>query len=194
VGVWAALRGPNPRQELAWQVRAIIPLLNQRADILADTKVIVLVDGEKIVNPTVLEIRIFNPDRRGISSEAFDQRRPLRFEVGVPIVKLLAAESFPAQVEAPKVAIDNAAFAIGPDHIASKQSITVSLLLGGSDPQVTVPKPHLVNVDVHERPNNGEPVFSTRVLLVGTATALVSLFMGMILDPRRSRNRRASNR
>ena len=152
VGVWAVFYvAKPPRRELAWQVRACVPLLNDQAHKMS-AHVEVRVDGEPIKDPTVVEIRVFNRGRRDIPNSAFNDRQPLRMEVGTRVVKHLNRVSEPKDTTTPTIKVDDTGFVLLPGLIKKGQSITVLLLLDGAEPDVCVSASPLIDIPVRQRP------------------------------------------
>jgi len=177
-GVWAAFRAANPRQELAFQVNASVPLLTGHIDRPRDL-VEVRVDGRILRNAQLIELRLVNRGRRDIPTEAFDQKRPLCIDVGAPIVKILNAVHSPHGLRHPRLDVLDNVLTVGPDLFKRGQEITVSLLVDGQ-PRITVPEPPFIDIAVRKRP--GDPTVLPPEFTIAVLTIL-ALFgaIGMIV-------------
>jgi len=185
LGVWAAFKAANPRQELAWQVRAIVPLLSDAASHQVRDTVQIRVDGQVLQSAQVVELYLINRGRRDIPTEAFDQKRPLRIDVGASIVKVLNRVDSPG-VRPPQITSEDSALTLGPDLFKRGQAVSVSLLVDGSEPTVTIPESPFIDIAVLELPAvNGQPAFTgpwntAAAAVVAAAFGLVAGAVGLV--------------
>lgn len=178
LGMWAAFRAANPRQELAWQVRASVPLLSSKASAEARDAVEIRVDGQVLHSPRVVELYLVNRGRRDISTEAFDQHRPLRVDVGVPIVKMLNQVHTPAGLRPPRITVEGSVAELGPDMLKRGQAAAISLLVNGSAPTVTIPETPFIDIAVRELPGEyREPPRLTAVGMMVVASGMTGVLV-----------------
>jgi hypothetical protein len=114
-------------------------------------ELMILQDGKKLSDPYVLEIKLASKARRDIPSASFDQGKPLRLDVGVPIITLNKTWSFPESAVMPRVEIDGTALRIGPDLIHKRQTMIFSVLVDGVDARLNCQSPL---IDVRLRREN----------------------------------------
>jgi hypothetical protein len=98
----------------------------------------ILHEGRRLTNPYLLEVTLAARDRRDIPSSAFDQGRPLVFDLGAEIVKVLQIRCNPASSLAPPVTHEGSALRVGPELIGRHQTTVICVLVDGPQPQ-----PHL---------------------------------------------------
>jgi hypothetical protein len=85
--------------------------------------------GVPLKAPQILEIILFTRGRKDIPSSAYDQGRPIRLDVGIPVLEVLGASSYPKSYETSKVTADGTALLIGPDLIRAGQRISIPILV-----------------------------------------------------------------
>lgn len=78
----ALSRKENPKRELTYAVRSE-RLLGRSA---AGLGLVVTHDGKELENPHLVTIGVISTGRADIGSDRFDDRRPIRFTVSVPVV------------------------------------------------------------------------------------------------------------
>ncbi|MEV8318406.1 hypothetical protein AB0Q95_30025 [Streptomyces sp. NPDC059900] len=144
---WATLRAANPKRQLDYWMSAKTNLL--KAADGAGSSLEVHHAGGTLTDPHVLQIKMINKGRRDISSDHYDGGLPIRLDVGVQIVELLKLASEPSSLHLPTGTIDGTALKIGPSLIAKRQTITSSVLVDGSGPEITC-RASLQDVDVRE--------------------------------------------
>lgn len=149
VAVWAAFRAAKPRQELAYEVRAIVPLLNPSA---ADVPYVdIYYDGEEVNHPHVVELHLHNRGSRDIATAQFDQDRAFVVDVGGLIKTVLNTVTVPSHYKAARLEADGSSLRVGPDLIKKGQLMKIALLVDGTNPRVTCPEPPFIDVDVRNR-------------------------------------------
>jgi hypothetical protein len=170
IGVWAAFKAANPLRALPLQLRAVVPLLTSAVPQASD-EVEIRVDGQILQYPQVVELKLANRNRRDIPTEAFDQHRPLCIDVGVPIVKILNRVDTPAGVRLPNLTYKGRVLALGPDLFKRGQSVTISLLVDGKEPIITIPESPFIDIDVPLLSGDSRPGLAAATLAAVVATA-----------------------
>jgi hypothetical protein len=99
IGVLTLLVTWVPRQRLYYWAPPATPLLVPG---LRETGLEIRHDGRQLVDPYLLEVTLTARGRRDIPSSAFDQGRPLVFDLGAGIVKVLQVRCSPASSLAPR--------------------------------------------------------------------------------------------
>jgi hypothetical protein len=89
----------------------------------------VIYDGAAVKNSHFIELQLVNRGRGDIASTAFDQGMPIRFDLGIDIVKLLQITLEPEEPRALKVRADGSVLEIGPGLIHSHQALSITLLI-----------------------------------------------------------------
>jgi hypothetical protein len=107
--------------------------------------------GRHLTAPHLLDVTLTARGRRDIPSSAFDQGRPLVFDVGAAIVETLQIRSDPTSAMTPPVTHDGSALSVGPELIGRRQTIIISLLVDGTHPRLTCTQPILAQVTVIPR-------------------------------------------
>ncbi|MFB6677157.1 hypothetical protein ACFCWG_33080 [Streptomyces sp. NPDC056390] len=102
--------------------------------------------GAVLTKPRVVEVRLGNPSRRDILRDRYLNNEPLVFDIGVPIVDVLGAQSEPATRTPPSAVIDGSLLKIGPDALVAKQRCTYKLLVDGDAERVTLRRDPLAGV------------------------------------------------
>ncbi len=95
--------------------------------------------GERVlVNPQVLEVRLKSGGRKDIRSSDFDGGKPLRLDIGIPIVSLLGWTMDPEGASTgPDVWVRGSGLEIDPSLIPRHQVFTFHLLADGEKPCLT---------------------------------------------------------
>jgi hypothetical protein len=137
VALWIQLI--SSRRWLSYEIRAATPLVRAPAEVSKDLKIVY--DGTTVKDPYFIELRLVNRGREDISSNAFDQGMPIRFDFGIDIVKLLQITLEPDEPRALKVKADGSAVEIGPGLIHAHQELSIALLADGSDITLRYSKP-----------------------------------------------------
>lgn len=89
--------------------------------------------GVVLKTPRILEIGLISRGRKDIPSSSYDQSRPIRLDVGTPILDVLGARSYPESCETPKITADGTFLLIGPSLIRKSQRISIPILIDGSE-------------------------------------------------------------
>jgi len=100
------------RRRLAYELRAAAPLI--QAPMGVGENLTVVYDGVPLERPYFAELRLINLSRRDIPSSTFDQEMPLRFDLGIKLIKLLQVTHIPNKLPAPKIHAAEAAIEVGP--------------------------------------------------------------------------------
>ena len=139
------------KRRLAYEIRAAAPLIQAPMDVSKDLKV--LHDGTVLNNPYFAELRLENRGHKDIPSEAFDQGMPIRFDLGIKIVKLLQITLIPDELPAPRVKADGSIIEIGPSLIRKSLGLNIALLADGPGISLTCHNPL---IDIKIRPAEKE--------------------------------------
>src|SRR5262249_52542664 len=110
----------------------------------------VTLNGRALRDPRVALIQIDSRSRRDIRRIDFENSAPLVFDVGTPILEVLAVDVGGPEMPDIKVEARHAALAIGPGLIKTGQTIRISLLTDGSV-ALACPNPELADVIVRHR-------------------------------------------
>jgi hypothetical protein len=129
--------------------------------------------GRPLANPHLLDVTLTNRGRRDIPSSAFDQGRPLVFDVGAAILEVLQVRCDPMSALTPPTRHYGNALMIGPELISRSETITISLLVDGDHPGLTCTMPVLAQVTLTPRTpaTSTEPASWPTVAAVATAAA-----------------------
>ena len=144
--VWVTLRVANSKRRLMYSMPVVTPLLNAMADMPTDIEV--RRGGHTLKDPCVVNIKLAGQGRRDIQRPDFDGGRPVRLDIGTPIVECLKVITTPADRGKPECRIDGSALLIGPCLIGKRQSTTFSLLVEGSEPVLSRPEQILADVSI----------------------------------------------
>ncbi len=161
-----------PRQRLYYWAPPATPLLASGTRSIADLEV--RHDGRQLADPCLLEVTLIARGRRDIPSSAFDQGRPLVFDLGAEIVKVLQVRCSPASSLVPPVTNEGSDLRVGPELVGSRQITTISVLLDGDRPHLVCTQPVLAQVTlIHRDPQYGFS-WATTAALVATVVAVLA--------------------
>ena len=184
VTVWIG----RPRRRLLYWMPVSAPLLNAGQDVRRRLEV--RCGGKILSDPQVLEIGLFNQGRLDIPTTAFDARKPLRLDVGAPIIEVLSSATVPTNRAPPRVHVDGTTLQIGPSLIPKRQTIIFSILVDGPAPRLTCVEPELVDVEVDIRHQDGNHDLLGHVLgrrgdrlalVAGTVSLVLLLVIGLVI-------------
>lgn len=105
--------------------------------------------GAPVESPSLVQLRIVNKGPRDIPSAAFDARKPLVFDLGIPIVAVLSHSSH--VFGAHSVPALGTHIEIGPTLIPRGHWLTLTLLVSGDHLSLQCDNP-LIDVEVVEEP------------------------------------------
>ncbi|GGP78529.1 hypothetical protein [Streptomyces melanogenes] len=169
VGAWATLRAAYPRRRLTYYLRSIAPLIPPTAS--RHGRVAVEIGSVALTDPHVLHVELANPGSHDIPSSAFDGGDPIELDLGANVVTLLATTSTPPHAAAPSVNTDERILTVGPSLIAKGQLVTISVLVDGPAPELTV-RTRLTDVSVRE--GGGAVISAARV------DPMISMAFGLV--------------
>ena len=129
IGVLTLLVMWVPPQRLYYRAPPPTPLLPSGMRGIADLEI--RHEGRPLTNPYLLEVMLTARGRRDIPSSAFDQGRPLVFDLGVGIVKVLQVRCSPTTSLAPPVAHEGRTLRVGPELVGRRQTTTIAVLVDG---------------------------------------------------------------
>jgi hypothetical protein len=97
--------------------------------------------GRVLVHPHLLVIRLQAKGRKDIRSSDFDQGKPLRLDVKVPVVALLKVNMKPRNVTPPDVRVTATGLEIDPVLIRKRQTMSFNVLVEGQGAYLTCDSP-----------------------------------------------------
>ncbi|WP_326777108.1 hypothetical protein [Streptomyces sp. NBC_01445] len=130
------------RLRLRWAERANTSLLST-----SDPDLAVFHGGAPVTNPRVVRLEIWNPSRREVTSDKFNNDG-LVFDFKTPIVAVLSAESTPVTRVAPSTLIAGEHLEINPALLAVKQRCTYTVLVDGPEERVVTSFDPFVGVTI----------------------------------------------
>jgi hypothetical protein len=173
--IWATIRVANPKRRLMYAMPVITPLLNNVNGITGNIEV--RRDGQPLTNPRVVELKLSTRGRNDIPRSAFDGERPIRLDIGTPIVQCLTVTTHPADRTMPQPTIDGTALLIHPTLIGKRQTTVYSLLIDGPQPTLSKPEQTLTDVDIQNH-DPDEPVTAVAAV-AAVAVAAVAAVVGL---------------
>jgi hypothetical protein len=174
--VWVTLRAANPKRRLLYSMPVCTSMLNRQSE-LPELKVIY--GAKQLESPHVVNVELASRGRTDIPRNAFDGGKPLRLDVGAPIVECLQVTMTPPDRPEPACAIDGSKLLIGPSLIGRRQTTVFSLLVDGAEPRLSPPEQSLVDVDLR-RGSSSEP-FILRERPIPVVVMLLILVAGALL-------------
>jgi hypothetical protein len=172
--VWVTLVVGIPRRRLFYRMRAIAPLVSAPEGLRGDLEL--RHRGKLLSNPRALTVELVSRGRKDIANDAYNDGKPLRLDVGAPVVELLQVVSEPATLPPPVVAIDGTSVNIGPSLIGRRHAITITVLTDGGRPSLRCQSP-LIDVQVRERSEEPRtaPLLIVAALISATAISGITL-------------------
>jgi hypothetical protein len=166
-----------PRQRLYYWAPPATPLLAPGTRGISDLEI--RHDGRQLADPYLLEVTLTVRGRRDIPSSAFDRGRPLVFDLGTGIIKVLQVRCSPASSLVPPVTKEGNALRVGPELVGRRQITTISVLVDGGCPHLVCTQPVLAQVTLIPRdPSNGLPWWVATTIgvvqMVGVAAVVVT--------------------
>ena len=141
------------------------------------------VAAHRATEPRIVKIKVINRGRRDIPSRAFDQQRPLRLDVAVPVLGILDVRSMPAGYLTPRIEADGTAVNLGPDLIKIRQAITLRVLVDGAHPRLTTPEPSIIDTRIRQV-STRRPAHGVMAAFTIAATGLTAgVMLGSLLGP-----------
>ena len=164
--VWVAFAVGFPRRRLFYRMQAAAPLMAAPEGARGDLEL--RHRGKVLDDPRALTIELISRGRKDISNDAYNDDRPIRLDVGAPIVDLLQVASKPEGLPKPKVAIDGTAVNIGPSLISKHHVITITVLTDGGKPALSCESP-LIDIDVRQGPGDPNRVVAVVLMFIAIA-------------------------
>jgi hypothetical protein len=155
----------SPRRLLIYGLTSETALLSGNARTRAGVgkELQVTLAGQILTDPHVVSVAIANRSRRDIRNADFEEGRPLRLNVGTPIVKFL--DSYTGGPAMPEIKLDteNTMITIVPCLINRRQVITLDLLTDGPV-SLSCENPPLADVTIRDGSKDDvEPLWMARV-------------------------------
>jgi hypothetical protein len=138
-----------PRQRLYYGAPAPTPLLARRPGGIDHLEI--RHQGKILTDAYLLDVTLIARGRQDIPSSAFDQGRPLVFDLGARIVDILQVRCEPESSLSPPVTHRGCTLSVGPELIGRRQTITIAALVDG-EPELTCTMPVLAQVSIQPRP------------------------------------------
>lgn len=136
------------------------PLLTDHSKTVNDLQV--TYNGVPLPNPHVATFIVSNYGRVAVDSSHFDQGRPIRLNLGVPVVEVLKVSLRPSTGATFVYSQEPQAVTLGPDVLRPSQSLSVQVLLKGK-PSLEEPlEEYLTGTDVEYVPPGSIPKFRPR--------------------------------
>jgi hypothetical protein len=177
IGVPTFLATWVPRQRLYYWAPPATPLLAPGTRGIADLEI--RHDGRQLADPHLVAVTLTVRGRRDIPSSAFDQGRPLVFDLGAGIVKVLQVRCSPAASLVPPVTIDGSALRVGPELVGRHQITTISVLVDGARPHLVCTQPVLAQVTLIPRDPPDGLSWSKVLAVAVVAAAPAGLGLGL---------------
>lgn len=155
VSLWLGTRAGQRNRQLTYSLISSVRLLGGTEEFRGTLQVIR--NGAVLSDPHIAHIVLINDGRLDISSDLFDENRPISLNVGAPILELLDVHSRPTTTYPPAVTVSGAELLVGPSLFVRGQRLTLSVLLDTPVSEVTCLAPI---VDLHRIrdnvPNQGD--------------------------------------
>jgi hypothetical protein len=151
LAVWATLFAASTKRRITVTLAEDTPLL-ATTTALRQGELEIRFEGQMVTAPRVVTVLLESGGRRDIGSADFDQERALAIDLGVSIVRLLAAKTAPKMPES-AFAVEGTRVLIGPCAIRKRQVISLAFLVDGGQPRLSRDEYSVpLNVDVREVP------------------------------------------
>jgi hypothetical protein len=179
-------RQMTAKRELLVLPQAPTPLLHKMKDDVA--RITVLYGERRVTVPYVTVLRLRSTGRNTITTEHFDQNRPLLVDIGASIVDVLKVSSTRGSF---KVETSGTNVVFGPDLLAKKDDVEVHLLTNG-EPVLTAeasPVTHyLIDTRVEYVKPGSKPMRRRRLnrgaIVVSAIATVAFLFIALIIGIR----------
>jgi hypothetical protein len=175
--VWVTLRVSNPKRRLLYSMPVATPLLNRRPGLPADIEVRRKGQEKPLENPHVVTVQLVSRGRLDIQRDAFDDGKPLRLDVGAPIIECLDVTTSPPDRAVPPCKPGGSTLLVGPALIGRRQTIRYSLLVDGPDPRLSPPIKSLADVDIRAGDPGSEPLMLVPIVLLCSSVALLIIVL-----------------
>jgi len=146
------LRG---RKIITYELLASVPFLRDMPGI-ESAGLSVIYDGEKLADPHLLQVQVTSKSALDIPTKAFDQARPLCFDVGVPVIALLETTFDPDQAPLPEIMTNGSVLQVQPSLTRRRQDMTFSVLADGPGAHLTCSSNPLLNYTPREGKSDQE--------------------------------------
>ena len=124
---WIALKSA-PKRRLFYGMSDPVSLLAPQG---AEHGLEVRRGNQPINDPRLIDVTLHSSGRQSIDSTLFDQERPLRLNVHVPIIDVLKAVGRPPEQAIPDYKKSGSTLEVGPGVLAAHQKITFTALVDG---------------------------------------------------------------
>jgi hypothetical protein len=146
---WRTYRVTRNKRQLLYSMSPLASLLGAAPRSAAVRQNLeVLYDGKPIPRPGVIWLRLRAKGNKDITTNDFDQQRPLVFDFQIPIVDILSVESIPDPASPPVVRYEDTRIIIGPDLVRSGSVLSIAMLIDGKEAKLQSPDTKLIDVQV----------------------------------------------
>jgi hypothetical protein len=172
----------SPRRLLVYGLTSDTPLPSSdaRSRVGTEPDLQITLSGQALSDPHVASIVVASRSRSDIRSTDFDEGKPLIFDLGAPILKLLDCNTGGQAMPQIRVAVDGNKVGIGPSLIHRRQVISLDLLIDG--PAVlNCGSPSLADVTIRDgTKDNVEPRWVSRTAIIPTALFFIAFFAATV--------------
>ena len=133
---------------------------------------------EELTDPHLVEVTLQSSGRQSITRNLFDEGHPIVLNLGTRVVDLLKVTSEPTEQAVPNYKVSNRAIEVGPGVLASRQSITFSVLIDGK-PKLSPVSP-LADVKIGRQQTAPEQkAWRVSYVLMGMTVIALFLFLSL---------------
>jgi hypothetical protein len=168
ISTWYASRAA-PKRRLLYSISDPVPLLAPGG---LPEGLEVRRGERKLTDPRLVEVTLTSNGRQSISSELFNQGRPMLLDLGVPIVEVLKKTTRPTEQAIPDYRVSLSTLEVGPSAFAPRQQVKFSLLVEG-DPELKLVS-NLPDVNVRRQQSGLDPK-ARRTIITGTALTVIAI-------------------
>ncbi|MFI7283486.1 hypothetical protein ACIBOV_24810 [Micromonospora chersina] len=174
ITLWISYRQAFPSRRIVFLAEGE-PLAPHEDD--QKSSVVIHYNGREIQSPYLVELAVGNDGKRDITSDDFNAKKPLVFDLNAPVVGILKYASKPAGTMKPDVSTSDTRLSIEPGLLSSRQLLVFSLLVDG-EPRAEYAKP-LINVPIvsSQKVVEKRKRFSRMVRVVAFLAAAVSVVL-----------------
>jgi hypothetical protein len=147
-----AHRVGTPKRRLAFGIYRTTRLLSEATGRVPELEV--HHHGRVVAAPYLVEFHLVVSGRHDIPSSSYDAGMPMTFDMGVPILQVLEADTYPSTSPPPRMEAETTTLKVGPSLLKRRQKTTYTVLVDGTpDLSASVP---LEGVDLLRLPTARE--------------------------------------
>ncbi len=147
-----AHRVGTPKRRLAFGIYRTTRLLSEATGRVPELEV--HHHGRLVGAPYLVEFHLVVSGRHDIPSSSYDAGMPVTFDMGVPILQVLEADTYPSTNPPPRTETEATALKVGPSLMKRRQRTTYTVLVDGM-PHLSASVP-LEGVDLLRLPTSHE--------------------------------------